>query len=111
MMTRGVSFLASSAKRVPDSRQGTQGTPLLLPGHRPQLLVISLIGRQEEVRQETQRVYKLYVDGKLDGDGFTQFYKPLQERQRQLDDEVPRVQAEVDLLKINHLSADQVLTE
>ena len=29
----------------------------------------------------------------------------------QLDEEVPRVQAEVDLLKVNHLSADQVLSE
>src|SRR5258706_10782555 len=41
MMTCGVSFLASSAKRVPDLPQGTQGTPLLLPGHGPQLLVIA----------------------------------------------------------------------
>jgi site-specific DNA recombinase len=74
-------------------------------------LLGTLTKQQDELRQETERVYKLYVDGKIDGDGFSQFFKPLQERQRQLDDEVPRVQAEVDVLKINHLSADQVLSE
>jgi site-specific DNA recombinase len=74
-------------------------------------LLDTLRKQQDELRQETQRVYKLYVEGRIDGEGFAQFYKPLQERQRQLDDEVPRVQAEVDVLKINHLSADQVLSE
>jgi hypothetical protein len=41
IMTYGVSFLASSAKRVPDSDQKPKGTPLLLPRHHPLLLVIA----------------------------------------------------------------------
>jgi len=40
MMTSGVSFLASLANRV-SFEHCTQGTPLLLPSHRPQLLVIA----------------------------------------------------------------------
>jgi hypothetical protein len=39
-MTCGVSFLAVLAKRVGFENR-TQGTPLLLPRHRPQLLVIA----------------------------------------------------------------------
>jgi site-specific DNA recombinase len=70
-----------------------------------------LRGKREALLKEVQRVYQLYVDGKLDGDGFSQFHKPLQERQRQLDEEVPRLQAEVDLLKVDHLSADSVFEE
>ena len=40
MMTRGVSFLASLANRV-GLTTSTQGTPLLLARHHPQLLVIA----------------------------------------------------------------------
>jgi hypothetical protein len=42
MMTCGVSFLASLANRV-SVEHCTQGTPLLLAGHHPQLLVIALV--------------------------------------------------------------------
>jgi hypothetical protein len=40
MMTRGVSFLAALANRV-GLTTSTQGTPLLLTRHHPQLLVIT----------------------------------------------------------------------
>ena len=74
-------------------------------------LLAGLVRKREDLRDEIQRVYRLYVEGKLDGEGFGNFYKPLQERQRQLDDEIPRLEAEMDLLKINHLSAGHILTE
>jgi site-specific DNA recombinase len=74
-------------------------------------LLQSLEAKRAGIQEEIQRVYKLYVDQKLDGEGFERFYKPLQERQRQTDDELPRLQAEVDLLKINNLSTDAILTE
>ncbi len=74
-------------------------------------LLQSLQEKHSQLQGEIQRVYQLYVDKKIDGDGFSQFYKPLEERKRQMDEELPRLQAEVDLLKINHISSDQVLTE
>jgi hypothetical protein len=74
-------------------------------------LLQNLEGKRAEIQEEIQRVYKLYIDKKLDGEGFEQFYKPLKERQRQTDDELPRLQAEVDLLKINNLSSDAILSE
>jgi len=40
-MTCGVSFLASLANRVPENRQKTNGTPLLLPCHHPRLSVMA----------------------------------------------------------------------
>jgi len=75
-----------------------------------QLLSV-LTAEREKLGQEIDRVYRLYVDEKLDGDGFAQFYKPLDERRKQLDEELPRLQAEVDLRKIDQLSASQVLSE
>jgi site-specific DNA recombinase len=74
-------------------------------------LLSVLGGELEKLEQEIVRVYRLYQDEKLDGDGFARFYRPLDERRKQLEAELPRLQAELDLLKIDHLSADQVVSE
>ena len=57
------------------------------------------------------KVYKLYLADGISIDGFKQTYGPLEERLKQLGDEHPRLQAEVDYLKIQQLSRDEVLTE
>lgn len=64
-----------------------------------------------KVRAEIDRTYRLYLDQKIDGDGFHRFYTPLQERRKQLEAELPRLQAELDVLKINNISSEEVLAE
>jgi site-specific DNA recombinase len=44
-------------------------------------------------------------------EGFSGFYNPLQERLTQLQGEIPKLEAEVAHLKINHVSADEVVSE
>jgi site-specific DNA recombinase len=66
---------------------------------------------QDKVKQEIERVYRLYQESQLSSEGFGRFYKPLEERHRQLEDEIPTAQAEVDFLKINHLSSDRIRAE
>jgi hypothetical protein len=56
-------------------------------------------------------VYRLYVDEKLNGDQFADLYKPLDERKKQLEDEALKLEAEVANLKVNTVSADEVLSE
>lgn len=70
-----------------------------------------LRAEQEKVAAEVQRIYRLYSEGGLTPEGFGKFYRPLEEREKQLDDEVPRLQAELDVLRINNLSSDRILTE
>ena len=36
---------------------------------------------------------------------------PLEERRRQLEEEIPRLQGEIDFLKIQHLSQESILTD
>jgi site-specific DNA recombinase len=71
-----------------------------------------LLARQraelEKVRGEIKRLYDLYQGGKLDADGFGRFYKPLDERGKQLEADVPRLEAQVDVAKVNGLSAEEV---
>lgn len=58
-----------------------------------------------------QRTHRLYLDGHITGQGLGAFYQPAEERLNQLVKELPKLQAEVDYLKVNALSADAVLTE
>jgi site-specific DNA recombinase len=74
-------------------------------------LLATLERELAKVGEEVQRIYRLYSDGGLTADGFGKFYRPLEARQKELDEEVPRLQAEVDILKVNCLSGDQVLVE
>jgi site-specific DNA recombinase len=64
-----------------------------------------------QVAEEIKRIYDLYVGKQLDAEGFGRFYKPLEQRRKQLEDEEPRLQAELDVLKVNHLSADEIVNE
>jgi site-specific DNA recombinase len=74
--------------------------------------VLSVLnGELAKVEAESKRIYRLYMDNKLDGDGFVEFYNPLKTRKAQLNEEIPRLQAEVDLIKINAISADEVYRE
>jgi site-specific DNA recombinase len=63
------------------------------------------------VRKEIQRTFDLFQQGKLDPDGFTKFYAPLEERRKQLEKEIPRAEAELDILKVNTLSAAEIASQ
>jgi site-specific DNA recombinase len=65
----------------------------------------------QKAKAEMDIVYRLYVDGKISGDGFEERYGPLEERVKQLQNEIPNLQGEIDFIKISNLSSDQVLTE
>ena len=65
----------------------------------------------QKVRDEMKQTHRLYVEGHITPQGFGDFYKPAEERLNQLASELPRLQAEVDFLKVNKLSADDILHE
>ena len=65
----------------------------------------------QKVRDEMKQTHRLYVEGQITPQGFGDFYKPAEERLNQLSAELPRLQADVDFLKVNKLSADDVLHE
>lgn len=65
----------------------------------------------ERIRKEIQRTYELYQQEKLNADEFGRFYRPLEERRKQLETELPRLKAEVDILKVNNLSAEEIAAQ
>jgi site-specific DNA recombinase len=65
----------------------------------------------QKVREQMTRTHQLYVEGQITAQGFGQFYKPAEERLNQLTAALPKLQAEVDFLKVNKVSATEVLHE
>jgi site-specific DNA recombinase len=74
-------------------------------------LLKSLELQANSVKTEMDRLYDLYIHGEIQRDGFGKRYHPLEEQSSQLEDEIPRLLAEIDFLKINYLSDDRVLTD
>lgn len=74
-------------------------------------MVSSLTTETQTVKREMNKVYQLYLNDQISGDGFKREYGPLEKRLAQLSDEIPRLQAEADLLRMQHLNQDEVIRE
>lgn len=68
-------------------------------------------GEIQKLREEMTRTHRLYLDGQVTAQGFGQFYKPAEERLNQLVAELPKLEAEVDHLKVSNVSAEEVVAE
>ncbi len=64
-----------------------------------------------QVQQEIDRVYRLYQEQQLDTSSFGRFFQPLEERRKQLEVDIPRLQAEIDITTVQALSAEEVASE
>ena len=65
----------------------------------------------QKVKDEMRQTHQLYLDKQISGEGFHGLFAPAEERKKQLEAELPKLEAEVDFLKINHLSTEDVLGE
>jgi site-specific DNA recombinase len=65
----------------------------------------------QQVRSEMRKVYQLYTANQVSVDGFGRLYKPLEDQERSLAAELPRLQGEADALEIRELAAEDVVNE
>ncbi|MDR3500672.1 MAG: recombinase family protein [Parvibaculum sp.] len=73
--------------------------------------LVQLEEEQVSVAREMDKVYRLYLDDGISRDGFAARYQPLEERQKQLNDQLPAAQAELDLLRVQQASSQQTIAE
>jgi hypothetical protein len=66
---------------------------------------------QQKIQAEMDRTYRAYIDDKISSDEFGLRYNPLETQKKQLGEQIPQVQGEIDFLKIKFISSDQILTE
>lgn len=74
-------------------------------------LLETLKQEQEKIRAEMKKIYRLYMDDKISADGFGFSYRPLEERLKEISEQIPELQSEVDFLKIQHLSSNEIVSE
>ncbi|KAB2880920.1 recombinase family protein [bacterium] len=74
-------------------------------------LIESLVKESRKVKEEMEKLVRLHLDGEIPKDGFGRHYKPMEERFNQLEEQIPTLQGEIDFLKIQYLSGDEVLNE
>jgi site-specific DNA recombinase len=67
-------------------------------------LVAAAEAELAKVESEAERLYRLYMDDGLSKDDFGRKHRPLSERRTQLEDELPRLQAKRDVLRVSALS-------
>ncbi len=61
--------------------------------------------------KEMDRLYRLYMDEGISRDSFSSKFGSLEKRQKQIGEESPALQAELDLVKIYYLSSEEIITE
>lgn len=71
----------------------------------------SIANERKRVKSEMDKLYGLYLDEGISNAGFKERYTPLEERLRQIDDQMPEIQGEIDFLRIQYLSSDEILHE
>ncbi len=74
-------------------------------------LLETLRREEKNLRSEMDKVYQLYVADQITPQGFGERHKPMEARLSELREEIPKTEAAVDFLKINLLSADEILNE
>jgi site-specific DNA recombinase len=73
-----------------------------------QRLLDVLAAERDKVSAEREQVYALYLVKGLDKDDFAPRYRPLTERLKQIEEELPALQASIDVMKISQLSEAEV---
>lgn len=74
-------------------------------------LLASMEAEQTKLVAEGEKLYQLYLGDQLSRDAFGKRNRPIEERLKQLGDEMPRLQGEIDFLRINYLSSSVVVSE
>jgi len=74
-------------------------------------LMETLTLESKSIRDQMNNLIRLYQSGELVQQGFGRHYKPLEERFGQIQEEIPTLQGEIDFIKIQALSNDEVLAE
>jgi hypothetical protein len=65
----------------------------------------------EKVRAEMRKVYQLCQTDQISPEGFAKLYRPLEDQERSLAAELPKLQGQVDALEIHQSADDDVVAE
>src|SRR5208337_1979176 len=74
-------------------------------------LLKTLLDERKKTEREMEKVHRSYMEDEIDSKTFGSLYRPKTERIDQIDIQIPDLQGEIDFLRIQYLSSDQVLND
>ena len=74
-------------------------------------LLTHLEDERKDVEQDIERLFELYFAEEIPKEGFGLKYRPLEERKKQLEEQIPVLQGDLDFLKIQYLSSEEIVSE
>lgn len=74
-------------------------------------LLQSLLKDRKHIQSEMDKKMELYLAGQIPKDRFGSYYNPLDIQLRQIEHTIPHIEAEIDVLKVEHLNGDTVKNE
>lgn len=74
-------------------------------------LLKAITTEYDKLLKKTEQQTNLRIEGELSKEEFAKFYKPAEQRLRQIEAQTPELEAEIDFLKIQYLSSDTVIQE
>ncbi|PQJ11963.1 recombinase family protein [Flavipsychrobacter stenotrophus] len=74
-------------------------------------IVNSLAKDKKRIQADMDMKMDLYMAGQIPKDRFGDYYNPLDLQLRQIENTIPQIEAEIDVLKIEHLNGDAVKNE
>lgn len=76
-----------------------------------EILLNTLGEEKRKTEQDMDKIYRAYTNNEISMDSFGKHYRPLEERLKQINNQLPEIQGEIDFLKIQYLSSDQIFNE
>jgi len=73
-------------------------------------LLDTLEAEEQKVGREMDKLYALYQADEISRDGFGGRYRPLEARLAQITDQKPHLQGEIDFLKVQYVSSDEIFS-
>jgi site-specific DNA recombinase len=74
-------------------------------------LLDALRHEAERLKAEADEVFRLYLAKEITARTLGERHQPIEDRRVELEAEIPRLQGEIDFLKIQHLSREEVVSE
>lgn len=96
-----------------DELRATSSSLISLPNTRPRQAILfskghiyllkTRIKEIQKIKQEMDRTLRMSLDGALSSQQFKALYQPLGARKNQIEEEMPKIEGELDLLRIDGL--------
>jgi site-specific DNA recombinase len=75
------------------------------------LLLNDMRKELKSIKESADKTHELYLAGGLTVPQFKERYQPIDDRKHQIEEEIPRLEAEVDLLKVDEFSREFIMAE